>query len=647
MTLYLPKPRTNLETLDWILFGLLSALMIGAGLWATKKSGKDLNSYFLGGQNLPWWIAGISMVATTFAADTPLAVTELVHQNGISGNWLWWNLMAGGMLTVFFFANLWRRSGVLTEVELIQIRYGGTAAKILRPFKAAYLGLFMNVMIIGWVNLAMITILSGFFGISEFDATIYMGITMLAVTVYCSLAGLLGVVITDNIQFVIMMVGSIALAYFVLSSEDIGGIASLKAQLPDSALSFFPNAINDSGGAKSITKMMFFAYVGMLWWASWYPGAEPGGGGYIAQRMMSTKNEKHAVYSTLFFQIAHYCIRPWPWILVGLSALVIYSLPQHLPADLQAEWADLSAKEAFVERMKDPSKAPEELQERYEFVQGAVAQYVESHPELSDNLEYEMKSRYGYIYALRDYVPAGWLGVLLVGFFAAYMSTISTQLNWGASYLVNDLYLPIREKKKSNSKENVITVSRITVLILAIIGFTVSLFIESISGVWEFIFECGAGLGLLLILRWFWWRINGWSEIAATIAPFIGYAFSKFVLGLEFPDSFFVTVGFTVVSWVAVMFLTPPESDETLNGFYQRIKPTGSWGKFKTIEGPKFQLLRLAVCWISAVTMTYALLFSTGKALFMEWDWAGIYAGIAILSGIILNRQLKKTRILN
>lgn len=646
-----------METLDWILFGILSAIMIGAGLWATKKSGKDLNSYFLGGQNLPWWIAGISMVATTFAADTPLAVTELIHKNGISGNWLWWNLMAGGMLTVFFFANLWRRSGVLTEVELIQIRYGGLAARILRPFKAAYLGLFMNVLIIGWVNLAMITILSGFFGISETQAIIYTGLTMLAVTVYCSMAGLLGVVITDNIQFVIMMVGSIALAYFVLSSPDIGGIEALKSRLPDSALSFFPNAVNDSGGATSITKMMFFAYVGMLWWASWYPGAEPGGGGYIAQRMMSTKNEKHAVYSTLFFQIAHYCIRPWPWIVVGLSALVLYGLPQHLPNHLQAEWMDLSAREGFVAHIQDPSKAPAELQERYAFVQSEVEQFVDKNPEYADNFEYEKNSRYGYIFALRDYVPAGWLGVLLVGFFAAYMSTISTQLNWGASYLVNDLYLPLKKKKSSevldstdDPKENdasLVNVSRITVVILAVIGFVVSMFIESISGVWEFIFECGAGLGLLLILRWFWWRINGWSEIAATVAPFFGYAIAKFGLNLAFPDSFFITVGFTVLAWVSVMFLTPPESDEVLSSFYNRIKPTGSWGKYKTEEGPKFQLLRLAVCWISAVTMTYCLLFAMGKLIFMEWDWAGIYGGIALVSGLLLSSQLKKTRILN
>lgn len=249
-----------MEILDWILFGGLALLMIVAGLWSTKSSGKDLTSYFLGGRNLPWWMAGISMVATTFAADTPLAVTELIHSHGISGNWLWWNLLAGGMLTTFFFANLWRRSGVLTEVELIQLRYGGPAAAILRPFKAAYLGLFMNVLIIGWVNLAMITILSGFFGISESDAFLYTALTMAAVTVYTTFSGLRGVVITDNIQFVVAMTGSIALAYFVLSSDQIGGVSNLKEQLPESAFSFFPNIGESNGDVLSISATAFFAF---------------------------------------------------------------------------------------------------------------------------------------------------------------------------------------------------------------------------------------------------------------------------------------------------------------------------------------------------------------------------------------------------
>ncbi|KAB2813914.1 sodium:solute symporter family protein [Phaeocystidibacter luteus] len=648
-----------MQQLDWILFGLLAALMIGAGLWASKKSGKDLNSYFLGGRNLPWWMAGISMVATTFAADTPLAVTELIHDNGISGNWIWWNLLAGGMLTTFFFANLWRRSGVLTEVELIQLRYSSPAARFLRPFKSIYLGLFMNVLIIGWVNLAMVTILAGFFGMDEQTAFLYTGLTMLAVTLYSAFSGLLGVVITDNIQFVIAMVGSIALAYFVLDSPQIGGIENLKAQLPDSAFSFFPSVGEGEGQVYSITATAFFAFFGMMWWASWYPGAEPGGGGYIAQRMMSTKDEKSAVYSTLFFQIAHYCIRPWPWILVGLSALVLFNVPNKLDESSAAQWNTLAEHGPVAEWIDNANEAPEELRPDVLQLAGQLEVARSTNPSLDESIRYESDSRFGYIFALKNHVPAGWMGVLLVGFFAAYMSTISTQLNWGASYLVNDFYLPIKNRKKEDqildstneqSGRTLVNISRVTVVLLAVVGLTISFFIESISSVWSFIMECGAGLGLVLILRWFWWRINAWSELSATIAPFIGYAISKFGLGLEFPDSFFVTVSFTTIVWLVVTFLTPAESDETLQKFYNRIKPAGNWGRFAETQSSDLQnaghLARLAVCWIAAVSMTYSLLFMMGKIIFMEWQWAGIYGAIVLVSGLILNVQLKKTKIL-
>ncbi|HMS53094.1 MAG TPA: hypothetical protein PKD56_12260, partial [Chitinophagales bacterium] len=313
-----------LSILDWLLIALYFVISLVIGLRYAKFAGKDLSHFFLGGRSLPWYLAGLSMVATTFAADTPLAVTELVANNGVSGNWLWWNMLASGMLTTFFFANLWRRSGVLTEVELIELRYSGPEAKFLRGFKAVYLGLFLNAMIIGWVNVAMISILEGFFGISPQLALAITAGLMLITAAYSSISGLMGVAVTDAIQFIIAMLGCIVLAILVVSSEKIGGITGLTQKLPDWSLQFFPSLSNTGAAGQSLAIGMgtFLAFVGVQWWASWYPGAEPGGGGYVAQRFMSTKDEKNAVFATLFFQFAHYCLRPWPWILVGLAAIV-------------------------------------------------------------------------------------------------------------------------------------------------------------------------------------------------------------------------------------------------------------------------------------------------------------------------------------
>lgn len=642
-----------METLDWILFGTLAAIMVGAGLWASKKSGKDLSSYFLGGRNLPWWMAGISMVATTFAADTPLAVTELVAANGISGNWLWWNLLAGGMLTTFFFANLWRRAGVLTEVELIQLRYGGWGAKLLRPFKSIYLGLVMNVLIIGWVNLAMITILSGFFGIDTSTAILYTGITMALVTLYSTFSGLLGVVITDNIQFVVAMTGSIALAYFVLDSPEIGGISGLKEQLPESAFNFFPEISSSDSDVLSISAAAFFAFFGMMWWASWYPGAEPGGGGYIAQRMMSTKDEKSAVYSTLFFQVAHYCIRPWPWIIVGLSAIVLFNVPQKLDSNSAALWNQLETAGPVAEWVEADTDIPTEYAADVETLKAQLETQRADNTQLDQSIRYQQDSRFGYIFALKNHVPAGWMGVLLIGFFAAYMSTISTQLNWGASYLVNDFIVPLTQRESeviiddSGEKDDtkLVRISKLTVLALAVVGFIVSLKIESISGVWRFIMECGAGLGLVLILRWFWWRINVWSEITATVAPFFGYGIASF-MELEFPESFFFTVGFTTVAWLIATLITEPESDTTLQAFYDRIRPGGNWGAYRRAEDSKTNLWQLAACWILAVIMTYSILFAMGQLIFLNYGSAALYGLAALVAGIGLYFMVQRTRIL-
>lgn len=578
----------SLALADWLIIIAYLALALFIGIRFRGTASKNLEGFFLGGRNLPWYIAGVSMVATTFAADTPLAVTELVGEKGIAGNWLWWNFLMGGMLTTFFFARLWRRSGVVTEVELIELRYGGKPAKFLRGFKAVYLGLIMNVLVMGWVNVAFITILKVFFGIDD-TLTLFaiMGGIMLLTVIYSSLSGLLGVAMTDFIQFIIAIVGCIILAVIVVNSDKIGGIDGLVEKLPAQSLDFFPSFGSENiGSTLTVTIGSFFAYIGVMWWSSWYPGQEPGGGGYIAQRMMSAKNEKHSLLATLFFQIGHYCLRPWPWILVGLCAIVLY-------------------------------------------------------PELGAD-----EKRFGFVYAMRDFLPAGLRGLLLVAFLAAYMSTISTQLNWGASYLVNDFYK--RFIKPEAKDKALVSASRLTSVLLMVISLVATTYITSIKSVWEFVMEAGAGLGLVLILRWYWWRINAWSEIAATVTPFIVYGvlqFFKADWAIVFPNSFFITVGITTIVWLIVTFVTQPESKATLQNFYNRTQPGGWWKGFTNTSDTQYKKVNhtyLWLCWAMGVIFTYSVLFLTGKILLHQWSEVLPFAISAPASLIILLWASKK-----
>lgn len=650
-----------LHIIDWlIIIGFLAAILF-IGLSYRKQSATGLTSFFLGGRNLPWYLAGLSMVATTFAADTPLAVTELVGQNGISGNWLWWNLLAGGMLTTFFFANLWRRANIVTEVEFIELRYSGKPAAFLRGFKALYLGLFMNVLIIGWVNLAMITILQGFFGISYQMALFYTALMLLFVAFYAALSGLMGVVVTDAIQFVLAMTGSIILAYLVINAPEVGGISGLKQSLPEGTLNFLPSLNNQTNGeVLNMGLASFLAFFGFVWWASWYPGAEPGGGGYIAQRMMSTKNEKHAVGATLFFQIAHYCLRPWPWILVGLAAITIYAVPKNIgQSDVSQEYtwftnqgfADntLTLSDADFEKEAEKQQWTPATQQRLQHLRTALKVEIAENPRLGDAITYAADKRFGYVFAMRDFLPKGLLGLLLAAFFAAFMSTISTQLNWGASYLVNDGYK--RFIHPEASEKRLIKVSRGATVLLMLLGLAITFYINSISAVWRFIMECGAGLGLVLILRWYWWRINAYTEIAATIAPFIGYALAHSVLQFAFPNSFFFTVGFTTVAWLATMWLTKPEPNQKLSDFVARIQPEGWWHFNKNSSNShqnnssKNNLINLAFSWITAVGFTYSMLFFIGKLILQIWVEAGLALLSVALFGLALRFFISRSRI--
>ena len=568
----------SLSYLDIAIIGAFLSISLVIGISYAKKASGGLEHFYLGGRSFPWWLAGLSMVATTFAADTPLAITELVAKNGISGNWLWWNMMAGGMLTTFFFAKLWWRSGILTDVELVELRYGGKPASFLRGMKAIYLGVFMNTLIIGWVNKALEAILVAFFGLTPDQAFLALAGMMIFTMFWTSLSGLYGVAITDTIQFGIAMTGCVILAYIVLDVPAVGGVAGLRRQLPPETFDFFPNV---GGGAGTGTTMAlgvgsFFAYIGVQWWSSWYPGAEPGGGGYVAQRIMSSKSQRDATFSALLFQVMHFCVRPWPWILVALSSLILY-------------------------------------------------------PGLAE-------PKMGYVYAMRDYLPTGFKGLLLATFLAAYMSTISSQLNWGSSYLINDLYLRFINPTSDVKKQ--IRFSRVGTVVLALFGLIVIRFMDSISGVWSFMLEAGAGIGLVLILRWYWWRINAWSEIVATIAPLVVYGLIKLfgsqmgTLGV-FPGSFFLIVTCTTISWLVATFITKPEPNAVLERFYKQVVPETGWrpvrlrlGMAETHAGFGYRL----VCWLSAVVLGYSILFLSGYLLFGFYDKAITWSVVLAVS---------------
>ncbi len=431
----------------------------------------------------------------------------------------------------------------------------------------------MNTLIIAWVNIALMTIIEVFWGLEHTTLLLVMFAAMFLSALYSAASGLKGIVITDAVQFFIAMAGAVILAVLVIRSDEIGGITGLKAQLPKEAFNFFPviGETKNVSGVLSLSIGSFLAYGLVQWWASWYPGAEPGGGGYIAQRMLSTKNERHSVLATLFFQTAHYAVRPWPWILVALASVALY-----------------------------PDLTPE-------------------------------KVRFGYVYAMRDFLPTGLKGLMLVAFLSAYMSTISTQLNFASSILTNDFTAII---KPQLTQKQLVKYGRYFTFVIMILSLLATSVVKTISGVWLFMIECGAGLGLVLILRWYWWRINAWSELTAMIVPFILFAASKFMWNLEFPNSFFITVAGTTVAWLTVTFLTKPTDKEVLTKFYERIKPQGFWKPFRG-SGEKQNIIYLFGAWISSVILVYSILFFIGKVIFREWDNVLICSLFIVISALI------------
>ena len=575
----------NLTAIDWAIVIGYFALSMGIGLVFTKKGGESIEEYFLSGRNVSWWLAGASMVATTFAADTPLVVTGLVFNNGVAGNWLWWNMLMSGMLTVFFFARLWRRAGVMTDVEFAELRYSGKPAAALRGFRALYLAIPINLIILGWVTRAMIKILTISLGLRDVHLggltisgdIVAVGICFVITVAYSAGAGMWAVLWTDLVQFVIKMTAVIILAVFAVRA--VGGMDGLVAGLSakfgssNAAISVLPVRVTPNG-LEAYTWMPLLAlavFLSVQWWAAWYPGAEPGGGGYVAQRIFSSKTERDGVLATLFFQVAHYAIRPWPWIITGLATVLLY------PAGIGAAHDHEAA----------------------------------------------------YVQAFVDLLPTPWRGFMMAGFAAAYMSTVGTQLNWGASYLVNDFYK--RFVNKDASEKHYVAVSRWATVLLFLGSVFVTMNLTTVEGAWKFLLALGSGTGLVLILRWYWWRINAWSEISAMVASFLVSITAIAAFKGRFPAGdlradawvMLTTVLVSTIIWVSVTFMTAPEPESKLESFYQRVRPGGpGWRRISDRLGYGGESIPGGALawtnWLAGIVAVYASLFGIGKLIFGE-----------------------------
>lgn len=563
-----------LSGLDWSIVLVYFIVTLGIGIWASRSAGSSSASFFLGGRNMPWWLLGVSMVATTFSTDTPNLVTDIVRQNGVSGNWVWWSFLLTGMLTVFVYARLWRRSGVVTDLEFYELRYSGKAAAFLRGFRAIYLGLFFNVMIMATVSLAAIKIGSVMLDLSPLETLI---IANVVTVIYSALGGLLGVVWTDFFQFAIAMAGSILAAQFALNLPEVGGLSGLLSnELVADKISLLPDFAD-----KDALLMLLILPLAIQWWSVWYPGAEPGGGGYIAQRMLSAKDEKHAVGATLFFNIAHYALRSWPWIIVALCSLIVFP-------DLQA------LKTAFPN----------------------IAENVIGH-----DLAYP---------AMLTFLPAGLLGLVIASLIGAYMSTISTHLNWGSSYMVNDVYKRFI-KTNATDKEQVFA-GRISTVILMLIASILALFLSNALEAFQILLQIGAGTGLLFIMRWFWWRINPYSEFTAMIVSFLIAIYFQFVhKNLDLPAlsgalQLIIGVGITTFAWIMVTLFTKPSDQKTLDNFVRLIRPGGPGWK-KVIAGMEgyeagqkgWSVPSGILCMVLGSVAVYSVLFATGNLFYGKY----------------------------
>ena len=598
----------ELSTLDYSLIIGFFAIVLFIGIYVSKKSGKNTSEYFLSGRTMPWWLLGLSMVATTFSTDTPNLVTDIVRTDGVSGNWVWWCFLITGMLTVFIYAKLWRKSNVKTDLEFYELRYGGKPASFLRKFRAVYLGVIFNVITMSAVTLAAIKIGGVMLGLEPWQTVVGAG---LITVVFSALGGFKGVVYTDFVLFFVAMGGAIGAAYYLVNLPEVGGISAIMAnENVTDKLSILP----DFSNTQALITLLVIP-LAVQWWSSWYPGAEPGGGGYIAQRMLAAKDENHAIGATFFFNIMHYALRPWPWILVALASIVVYP-------DIA------SIAEAFPNITED---------------------------KLGHDLAYS---------AMLTKLPSGLLGIVLASLIAAYMSTISTQLNWGSSYIVFDFYK--QQVNPNASEKRLVAVGRISTVILMVLSACLALLMQNAMEVFEMMLLFGAGTGLIFILRWFWWRINAWTEIAAMFASGVLSILLKvtplgdylFATGTGvFPDWFeipFVMIVTTTI-WLIATFVTQPESKDVLNSFYKKIQPGGpGWSKVvDQAKADNVEIVNPNEKWsvpsgigamVLGCVLIYSCMFATGYWIYGKTTSALILTAIAAISAFLLIKAWGKMK---
>ena len=620
---------------DWIVIAVYLLLNLLISLYYRRRSSGSTEEFFVSGRNVSWWLAGTSMVATTFAADTPLLVTGLVAKNGISGNWLWWSQCLSGMMTVFFFARYWRRSEMMTDVQFVELRYGGNPAAFLRGFRALYLGGLMNCLILGWVIKAMISITTVLLGDAIAQGRVLQvglgGHTLFSYTlgdpthtallicvlilvpftgIYTFIGGLWGVLVTDLFQFILKMSMIIVLAWVAVAK--LGGMTLLKVQLTavnnaykaagrttGSVTSFFPSFHLGwtSDAIWTLPVITFALYLAVQWWASWYPGAEPGGGGYVAQRMFSAKDEKNSLGATLWFNIAHYAMRSWPWIVTGLVAVAVYS----------------------------------------------------PHGGLHPSPEFAAEPEKGYVMVLRDFLPPALRGLMIAAFLAAFMSTVGTQLNWGTSYLINDFYR--RFIVKRGIERHYVFVSKLFIVLLVILSGYTAAHITSIQSAWQLLLGMGAGTGGVLLLRWYWWRINAWSEISSMIAAFVvSVSLTRVAFtgnsSVVFAKTAMITTAATTIVWIIVTLLTPAESDERLLSFYRKVQPTvHGWRRIASLAPdirPVKDLGANTFDWVMGCTLVYCCMFGIGELVLQAWLAGIILLVIAAISGYLIYWSLSR-----
>jgi SSS family solute:Na+ symporter len=579
----------QLVTLDWVIVVLSLAVAFLPAVLLARRAGSSTAEFFTSGRAAPWWLIGVSMVATTFSTDTPNLVTNLVREHGVANNWLWWSFLLTGMATVFFYARLWRRSGVLTDLEFYEIRYAGRPAQLVRGFRAIYLGLFFNCVIMATVNLAAVKIANVILGWPMWQTLVVCAVLNIA---FAATAGLWGVLVTDLIQFGIAMAGSFAAAYFALQQPEVGGLSGLMSRLDPGTLQLLPDF-----GDWQLALSVLIIPITVQWWSVWYPGAEPGGGSYIAQRMLAARSERDAMAGTLFFNVAHYALRSWPWIIVALASLLVY--PQL--SDIAVSFPNV-----------DPALIGHDM----------------AYP------------------AMLKFLPVGWLGVMVAGLLAAYVSTIATHLNWGTSYLVHDLYR--RFMRTDASERHYVMVGRIVTALLMFLAAGLTFVLETASQSFQLLLSIGAGTGLLYLLRWFWWRINAWSEVSAMVSSFLlaaGFLYGqKHGFPVDTTVQLLLSVGITTVVWITVTLLTAPTERSTLLSFFKLVRPAGpGWRSVQAESGvaPSPDSLPMAFLgWMLGCTAVYTALFGVGSLLYGRLPQGLIFMAVFALSSWWLARLL-------